>query len=67
MSKTNQSLITAYKNNANDIVLKYGNSSECDFDSLEINTIVIGKEDLIAVSEILAAASFIEDCEEEEE
>lgn len=65
MSKTNQSLITAYKNHTNDIVLKYGNSSECDFDSLEINTIIIGKADLIAVSDILAAASFLEDCEEE--
>lgn len=65
MSKTNQSLITAYKNNDNDIVLKYGSFNKCSFDSLEIETIVINKDDLIAVSEILAAATFLEDEEVE--
>ena len=61
MSKTNQSLITAYKNNDNNIVLKYGNFNNCNFDNLDIETIVINKDDLIEVSEILAAATFLED------
>ena len=66
MSKTNQSLITAYKNNDNNIVLKYGNFNNCTFDNLDIETIVINKDDLIAVSEVLAAATFLEDGEEDQ-
>ena len=66
MSKTNQSLITAYRNNDDNIVLKYGNFANCDFDNLDIETIVINKDDLIAVSEALAAASFLKDGEEDQ-
>lgn len=63
MSKTNQSLIKAYRNNDDNIVLKYGNFANCDVDNLDIETIVINKDDLIAVSEVLTAASFLEDKE----
>ncbi len=61
MSKTNQSLIKVYINQDSNAVLVYGNSDNCDIQHLELDTIVISKDDLISVSEALTAATYLED------
>lgn len=64
MSETSQSLIKVYINQDNNAVLVYGNSDNCDIQHLELDTIIIKRADLMAISQALASATFIEEEEE---
>ena len=55
MSETNQSLIKTFMNKDDNVVLVYGSADECDIQSLDLETIVIGKEDVDRIIQALSA------------
>lgn len=53
MKKITQSLIVVSENMDETITLKYGDSSNCTYDKLEIKSILINKSDLLSISKAL--------------
>jgi len=59
MSETNQSLIKVFLNSDNDVVLIYGNVSNCDIQHVELERLVINRNDVSAIIKALNESKLI--------
>jgi len=53
MKESSQSLIRTFINNDENIVLVYGDADDCDIQHLDLETIIINKEDVGGVVQAL--------------